>query len=358
MNLPVDFSLLGQEVTVPIFQIRVNGTPLAVPYHKAITGVSVDLVTNEPCAFALQINDPKLELVDAEQGILAEGNELEIFMGYTRTTQSMITGEITSIGANLDEGGGLTLNVHGFDKLHAGTRGTGYREFREKKRDSDIVREIATDMHLTADVDVTEEQGKQQIQNHVSNLKYIKYLAKKNGFFFWVEGNKLMFKRSRDRKEIRVARGKNLISFSTQLSTSGQTSAVEVRGWDAAQKRAFSARAEATQSQAYNTGLSATGQAQIKGIGSNRSERIIYADGEVGSIAEAQRLADAELAKQQRALFSIQGSTIGNPDIRTGNILILEEMGRFSKVKYVVETALHEINQSGYRTSFTASQRI
>lgn len=355
MNSPQNLNLFGQEVYVPTFEVRVEGVPLLAPFLKAITSVSVDQVTNQPCSFTLQVNDPKFALVDAVQGIFAEGKRVEIFMGYARATQAMIAGEITSIGADLDEGGGLTLNVEGFDGLHAGTRGTEYREFRDEQTDSDIVREIASDMQLNASADPTGPRHGRQIQNNVSNLEFIEHLAKANGFFFWVEGDTLSFKGSRVGARVHVTRGKNLISFSTRLSTSGQTSAVEVRGWDAAQKKAFSARAVTTQSQAYAVMLSATGQAQINGIGSYRSERVIYADGKVRTIAEAQKLADAELAEQGRALLTASGSAIGNPDIRVGSILILENMGRFAG-DYVVETVRHDINQSGYRTSFTVRQ--
>lgn len=353
MSLPQDFSLLGQEVYVPAFKIQTESGSLDAPFLKAITSVSVDLLTNQPCSFTLQVNDPKFALIDAAQGVFAEGRYLEIFMGYSKATQSMIQGEITAIGVHLDEGGGLTLQIEGFDKLHAGTRGTGYREFRDGQTDSDIVREIATDMQLTASVDPTEQRQGRRIQNNVSNLEYITHLAEINHFSFWIESNSLMFKKDHKGKKVRVTRSGNLISFSTRLSTSGQTSAIEVRGWDAAQKKAISARAVTAQTQTNAIKLSRTGQTQIKGLGSTRSERIIYADGEIRSVAEAQAKADAELAKQRRALLSIQGSVIGNPDIRAGSIVVLEKMGRFDG-EYSVETAHHDISQSGYHTSFSA----
>ena len=162
-----------------------------------------------------------------------------------------------------------------------------------------------------------------------------------------------MCKKTRPGKKIHITRGGNLISFSTRLSTSGQTSAIEVRSWDAAQKKVISARAVISQSEVSATKLSRTGQAQINGLGSTRSERIIYADGEIRSVDKAQAKADAELEEQRRALLSIQGSVIGNPDIRAGSILVLEKMGRFDG-EYSVETARHDISQSGYHTSFSA----
>jgi phage protein D len=73
--------------------------------------------------------------------------------------------------------------------------------------------------------------------------------------------------------------------------------------------------------------------------------------------AEAQTLAHAELGKQQRNLLTAEGSTIGNPAIRVGTILTLENMGRFSG-QYVVETARHDIGQAGYRTGFEMRQDL
>lgn len=345
-------NFLGADVYAPVFQISIEGIPMPPAILMSIMHVSVKQVTNDPSSFSLQISDPDFTLIDGTEMLLAEGKRLEIFMGYANSTKKLITGEITALGADLDENGGLSIQVDGFDALHNATRGTQFREFGVDQTDDQIVAVIAREMKLNADVTATVPRQVPKIQNHVSNMKFLKEIADTNGFSFWTEGSSLFFKPRRVGPQVIVARGKNLLSFSTHLSTAGHVGAVEVRGWDASRKESISARAMIDNAPEYMKKLSLTGLPQIKG---NSAERVIYADGRVKSKAEAQTLADAELTKQRRNLLTADGSSIGNADIQPGSTLSLDNMGRFSG-SYVVNTAKHDISQSGYRTTFELSQ--
>lgn len=354
MDLTQNFALPVPGIMVPAYALTIEGAPLPAPLLRAILSVGVTQVANKPASFSLQINDPTLTLVDAVDGLFAEGRKVGIAMGYVGKLQPVIAGEITSISVELGESGGLTLGVEGFDGLHAGSRGTRYREFREGLTDSAIVQQIAGDLQLGATVDPTGPRSDRRVQSNVSDLDYLQELTAANDYQLWVENGILFFKRVRSAPQVTVARGRDLISFSARLNTAGHVSAVEVRGWDAGQKQAFSARASISQAQDYVSRLSLTGQAQIAGAAN--SARVIYADGAVRTIDEAQRLADASLAEQRRNQLSAEGSAVGNPDIRVGSTLLLANLGRFSS-RYIVERAQHTIDQGGYRTSFEMRQQ-
>lgn len=357
MDPQLNFNLLGQDVLVPEYALSIEGVPIPAPARRSIVSVNISQVANEPASFSLQVNDPHFLLVDAVDGLFAEGKRAEIALGYVGKTQRMITGEITAVSVELEESGGLTLHVQGFDGLHAGTRGTGYRQFRDAQTDSAIVQEIARDMQLEADVDTTGSRSGQRVQCNVSNLDLLQELTQANGFQLWVEGKTLHFKRRRSGPRVVVSRGRDLISFSARLSTAGHVGAVEVRGWDAGQKQTFSARVIARQSAEYTARLAATGQAQVNGAAAAPSERVIYADGQVRTIDEARTMAEAVLARQRCSLLTADGSAIGNPDIQVGSLVTLENMGRFNG-DYVVENARHEISQAGYRTTFEMRQHL
>ena len=356
MTLLSNNLISGQNVFAPEYGLLVEGVPIPATILRSILSIQVNQVTNGPASFALQVNDPHFILIDVASGLFTEGKRVEISMGYRGENRRMIVGEITAISAELEEGGGLSLQVEGFDRLHAATRGTGYRQFRDTQPDSAIVEEIARDLQLTAVVDTTGSRRNQRVQTNVSNLEFLQGLAQANGFQLWVEDKTLYFKRHRPGPRVVVARGRDLISFSARLSTAGHVGAVEVRGWDPAQEQAFSARALASQSPAYTARLAATGQAQI-GQGAAGPERVIYADGQVATIDEARTLAEAVLAEQRRSLLIAQGSAVGNPDLQVGSLVRLENMGRFSD-EYVVEDAGHVISQAGYRTTFTMRQHL
>src|SRR5574337_554148 len=354
LDLPLMPGFALQGVMVPDFAVRIEGVPLPPAVRQAIVAVSVTHQANQPASFQMQLDDPQFLLVDAAQGLLAEGRRVEIAMGYSGDTLPVIEGEITAIGIRLDESGGLALQVEGFDALHAGTRGTGYRQFGEDQSDSAIVRQIASEMLPSAVVDETGPRSAGRIQHNVSNLEYLQELAQFHGFQLWVEGRTLFFMRRRPATPGIFARGVNLISFSTRLSTAGQEGEIEVRGWDAARKEAVVGRARAAPSGDGLKALSATGLAQILGgsFSGGAPKRVIHAQGQVNSISEAQAMADAAMLEQSRSLLAASGSVVGDPKLRVGSVVALRNMGRFSLHAYLVEQVTHEISQSGYRTSF------
>lgn len=342
----------SQGMLVPDYVVRVEGVPLPPAVRRAIVSVTVTHQVNQPASFQMQVNDPQLLLIDAAQGLLAEGRRVEIDVGYAGNTLPVIEGEIAAIGVNLDDGGGLTLQVEGFDGLHTGTRGTGYRQFREDQSDSAVVRQIAGDMLPIAVVDETGPRSAGRIQHNVNNLQYLQQMAQFHGFQLWVAGRTLYFMRRRPAMPAVFAKGVNLISFSTRLSTTGQVGEIEVRGWDPARKEPVSGRAFAARGGSGLKALSATGLAQVLGAGAGKHKQVIHAQGEVSSRAEAQARADAAMLEQSSSLLSASGSVVGDPQLRVGSTVSLQNMGRFSLQSYLIERLTHQIDQAGYRTSF------
>lgn len=351
--LPFMSDFAPQGMLVPDYAVRVEGLPLPPTVRRAIVAVTVTQQVNQPASFQMQLNDPQFLLIDAAQGLLAEGRRVEIAIGYVGNTLPLIEGEIAAIGVELDEGGGLTLHVEGFDDLHAGTRGTGYRQFREDQSDSAIVRQIAGEMLPAAVVvDETGPRSAGRIQHNVSNLQFLQQLAQFHGFQLWVDGRTLYFMRRRPTISAAFIRGVNLISFATRLSTAGHVGEIEVRGWDPARKEAVSGRALAAQAGDGLQALSATGQAQLLGAGAGTHKQVIHAQGEVNSVGEAQARAEAAMLEQSRNLLSASGSVVGDAQLRVGSTVSLQNMGRFSLQTYLIEQLTHQVNQSGYRTSF------
>ena len=351
-DLPFMHAFALQGMLVPDFSVRVEGVPLPPIVRQAITSVTVTQQANKPASFQMQVNDPQFVLTDAAQGLFGEGRRVEIAIGYVANTLPVIEGEITAIGVGLETSGGLTLNVEGFDDLYAGTRGTGYRQFREDQSDSAIVRQIAGEMMPTAVVDETGPRSAGRIQHNVSDLKYLQDLAQFHGFQLWVEGRSLFFMRRRPSPPTVFARGVNLISFSTRLSTAGQVGEIEVRGWNPARKESVVGRALAAQAGDGLRALSATGLSQVLGPPARTHKHVIHAQGEVHSVGEAQAMADAAMLEQSRSLLAASGSVVGDPMLRVGSAVTLQNMGRFSLQPYLIEQVTHHIDQSGYRTAF------
>ena len=342
------------DIYVPTFEMAVNRVPLPPPIAKTVLEVSVTERLDPPNQFSFRLNDPELKLIDARAGPFTEGSRVEISIGFVGHTRKLLTGEISVLTADFPSGGPATLQVDGFDLLHRLTRGTFYRTFEGPTPDSglpdsEIVAQVAAEMQLVPSVDPTAPRKEPRVQHHTTNLGFLEELAEADGFYLWVDGDTLYFKRQRPAPNtIRLEWGKTLQSFSPRLSTAGQVNAIEVRGWDPVQKQTFSARAE--RSAARTAGLAATGQQQLAQGAGGRSELVI-ADAPVSSAQEAQAYAEAVLALQEQTFVTGNGTSVGQPDMRVGTLLELSGIGRFSGT-YVVEQATHSVGAGGYQTTF------
>ena len=353
-------NIFGADIFAPSFQIVIDGQPPSSLVLRSIMQISITQVTNAPGSFSMQINDSDFSLIDSHNALLTEGKHVEISMGYAEKTNKMIEGEITAISAEMDEGGGLTFQVQGFDALHRASQGTKSRELKQDKEDSQIVHEIAKDIKLGASVDQTVLRQQSRHQIHRSDLDFLTALADDNGFSFWVDvkDNTLCFKHHREGNKVVVSRGNNLMSFSVRSSTSGQVQIVEVIGYDPSTKKLISYRTSIEQSFEYQQQLTQAALQQIKGQAATPSIRVIHAEGGINSVAEAKARADAELIKQRSNLFTAHGSCIGNTAIQPGTTMTIKGMGNRFSHDYMVKTAEHEISLNGYKTSFELSSQL
>ncbi len=339
---------------VPAFEVSIGQSLLAAAVAKLITQVTVTETADPPNSFSFSLYDPTFGLFELAGGLLTEGKEVQIRMGYLGNLTTMIAGEIAAVSVDFPESGPTTFHVEGFDLLHKLTRGTAFRRFDDDRTpdsglsDSEIVSSIVPS-GLTASVDPTPTPSRPREQNNVSDLTFLTDLARTNGYSMWVEAGKLFFKKSRPApNEIKLERGKTLLSFSPRLSTAGLVKKIEVRGWDPIKKQSFSGHAP--QGLVIERDLSASGSQQI-GKGSGGDSIRVIEDSMVTSAKEAETLAEAMFSSQLQSLVTGSGSSIGHPDIHVGTILDLRGLGRFNG-KYRVTQATHSMGESGYRTSF------
>jgi len=347
------FQLLP-DIYVPTFTMTVGGVPLPAPLAKTVMEISVTQLPDLPDSFHFRLNDPTLKLIDAQTGIFTEGARVEISMGFVGNTKTLIVGEISALTADFPDSGPATLEAEGFDFLHRLTRGTFYRRFdgpdpNTGLSDGQIVTQIASEMGLTPEVDDPGPRTAARVQANVRNLDFLKELAKLDNYYLWVDGQTLHFKQARPAPaNLTLDWGKTLRSFSPRLTTAGQVNSVQVRGWDPVQKQEFSATAD--RSDASAASLSATGRAQLA-LGSGGQSQLTISDPSIATAAEAQAYAEAILSGEQQAMITGHGTSVGQPDMEAGSILVLNGVGRFSG-SYVVQQAVHTLGAGGYQTSF------
>jgi phage protein D len=351
-------ALLLPDIYVPTFEMTVEGVPLELPIAKQVLEITVTQQLDPPCAFHFRVNDPKLSLIDPQSGKFTEGTRIEISMGFVGNTKKLIVGEITAVTADFPDSGPATIEVEGFDLSHWLTRGTIWRIWggpgpTDGMADSTIVSQIANEVGLIPDVDPIPNRSAPIVQPNESNLDFLMRLAGLNNYFLWVDGTTLHFKKDEPAPtSVTLEWHKTLMSFSGRLSTAGQVSSVEVRGWDPNQKQQPFA---GTVQRSNNASLSRAGQAQLaKGAGGHSN--LLISDAPVTNAQQAQDYAQAIISGQQKNLFTGSGTSVGDPDIQGGTKLTLQGVGRFNGT-YTVRQATHTLGAGGYQTAFEVIQK-
>ncbi|MCP4367929.1 MAG: phage late control D family protein [Deltaproteobacteria bacterium] len=345
---------------VPEFTIEINGKETSADVSKNITSITVDQVLNKPNNFSFKVQD------DSKGGrfqwlghdVFKFGNDVTIHMGYVQNMHKLIEGKIQNIKASFSKGLAPTFTVEGSDNAYDFLMGKSDPRVFNKKKDSDIVKEIAQigKTKLTAVVDETKEVfPKKTKKGEKSYFAFLKELAESNGFEFYLEGRRLFFVKAKREQDpmCTLKWEEELINFQPTLNTANLITEVIVRGWDKKRKKLIEAKAKAG---------SETKQEKKKQLSSKIAREIygdvvkVITDRPVCSVQEAKKIAESELDKASDKFIKGSAEIIGNPEIKTAVCVMLEGLGGWFSGKYYIEKVTHSINSSGYRTKFEAKR--
>lgn len=346
----------------PRFEVEIENQRLTANIAKTIIDVTVEEKLDEGASFRLTVHDEfdmttqKFKWLD--HALFNVGNKITIKIGYANNLYNMVIGNITSIEPNFFASETPTITIGGQDLAYDYIKRTSpERTFVEMKY-SDIARQIATEAGLLPVVDDT-GRTMSSIRKNSDETYYafLKRLAvEAGGYQFSVEGQTMYFvKPQDDKKEILTLKlGKDIISFSPRLNTSGVVTEVEVRGHNPRNPaQPIIGRAPTGSERSQESGRRTGSQIVSERHGSIRR---VITNVIVNSAEHANSIAQAKLNEASDSLIEGEGECIGIPQIRTGVNIKLEKMGEKFSGKYYVQGTTHTINSSGYRTRFSVKR--
>ena len=334
--------------------IKIDGEDAPAGFMDNLISVEVDDSLNLPDMFTFQLRDPRLEWTDSDT--LSIGKSVEISVpGETERTR-LITGEITAIETNFRHGVGATVVVRGYDQSHRLNRGRQTRSFVQVT-DSDIATRIARDLSLRTQIDSTSEVYEYVLQDNQTNLEFLQSRAERIGFRHFVEEDTLYFQQApEDSSDVPVLEwGVNLTEFSASLTTSGQTTEVEVRGWDPGTKREIVGRANQAQDR-IEVGENREG-GQIAEDAFGEAGREIVVNRVVNTQAEADALAQSLRNEMDGNFIQAEGVCPGNPAVRAGAMVEFRGLSDRFAGRYRITHATHRYDNRGMTTRFSISGR-
>jgi phage protein D/phage baseplate assembly protein gpV len=339
------------------FIVKLNGSTAPESMMQVMEEVIVETNFHLPAMFSFRPVDRELEWMDSSQ--LAVGTEVEIQVQAAEESRptKIFSGEITALEPSFDIAS-PSMQVRGYDKGHRLHLGRQRRVFLQVK-DSDIARQLAGEAGLSADVDDTPEVYEHVIQSNLTNWEFLQERARRVGYDCYVKDDKLHFKRldTSGSAAVEFQWGDNLSRFIPRLSTSGQVTEVEVRGWDPTTKSEIVGTA--------NPRTEAQPDVGVGGVGGDVTEsafgtgaKMVVVDRPVHSEGEADKMAQAIADDLGGAFVRADGEAEGNPLLRAGQKVTISNLGnRFSGDYYVTRATHYYTGGEGYKVRFSVTGR-
>ncbi len=352
----------------PTFLIKIGGESQS-ELKIAVISLEVDDNLEGASMFTLSINEgldmetQKFKWLDNKLLDPGESEDVEIYIGYASRAEKfkeppLITGKITALNPSFPSTGVPTLSVQGYDHSFCLQKSIvkKKRTFDDEKEYGAVAKKIAAKHNLDeGEIESTIKPCKKITQNpEESDYRFLKRLADRIGYEFFIRNKKLYFRKPKDSHTkdglITLNWGKELISFSPRLSTAKVVSKVTVKGHN--QK---------------NPKKPITGVATLKDIGFKESKAKSAAESvktclkkeietehyfPVCSEEDAKTLAKAILTKANNSLIEGRCECIGIPELRPGTNVMIKGIGKRFSGKYYVKSVKHSIGDGGYTVSF------
>lgn len=343
--------------SIPDVKILVSGNELELEVDADIMEIIVCDYATGASWFSVQLNNwhsDQQEFKYIDDILFREGLGLEVQLGYDNDIISLYKGEITTYEPEFNRDEAPTIKILGYDSLHRFRRGRKTKSFLEMK-DSDIARQIASNLGLGAQVEDTEVTHAYLLQNNQSDIDFLLERAQRIRYEVVIEGGKLHFRKAANNKDrvMMLEYGQSLQSFYPRLSTISQVSKIVVRGWDPIAKKPIKGEAasgdEVSKMRGSRLGAAITESAFFK------TESIIV-DKPIFSEGEANQIAKGKFNDMAVNFITGEGTTVGNPGILAGSVLELTGLGEKFSGSYYVASVKHVINPKGYSTQFTVER--
>lgn len=284
------------------------------------------------------------------------GKKLVVELGPDGGQQRAFDGTISALEAVFGDGQPPLVVVYAEDALMRLRMVRRLRTFTDVT-DADLVRTIADDHGLQAEIDVDGPTYDVVQQLNQSDLAFLRDRARLVQAEVWCEGSTLHLatRPRRPGPELTLVQANHLLSVRLCADLAHQRSEVSVTGYDASIEGVVHERARADVVDAEISG-GRTGARIVEdalGVSASLRVREVALNG-----GEARAWASAEMLRRSRGFVVVYGTTRGTPEMTVGSRLRLEEVGApFEGAGYYVTRVKHTVDlERGLRTMFDAER--
>ncbi len=351
------------------FHITVNGAPITSPLADDVIRMVVDTNLHMPGMFEIHIAENSAPLgmykwIDSP--MFAIGGKVKIAASPQPANnlppapampQPLISGEITAVEAHFNEGGSAVLVVRGYDPSHRLHRGRKTQTYL-MMTDSAIIQQISAAAGLVAQVTPTTVVHEYVLRNNLTDMEFIRQRASRLGYDVSVNdmGALVVGKSGVPQgPPVTLTWNKDLSSFSPRVTAANQVGQVSVQGWDPKAKMGINGMFGVLPNTEGGVALTLDKTTARTVFGAAAKD--VTVDQPVANMGEAVAVAQGIAGRIQDAIVQADGVCLGNPGVTAGVPVVIVGVGAKFSGQYLVTSATHVYDESGYTTTFHVDGR-
>lgn len=318
---------------LPQVRLLVDGEAITAPVAAAIASIRVQQRLSLPslCELTFSLRAP------IDEGLPRVGSTLELRVDEDAL---LFRGDVTALEWSSRTTTGRVLRVRAYDALHRLRKAQPVKA-HARFTAADLARDLAGPLDL--DVDAADEGRTiaRWVQHRQNDLEFLAEVCARSGLYLFVEDATLFLVEleTHDDDAIELELGDTLIEGRIDLSAETLCRSVAIRGWDPQRAAAHEASVDRDE----------TPDAFSDAVDVERT----LTDELLADDAEAEAIAQAELARRDHALVGVWGVAEGDVGLRPGATVTLT--GIADEPQSVVITAVdHTIERpTGFRSEFS-----
>ncbi|HYU86873.1 MAG TPA: VgrG-related protein [Kribbellaceae bacterium] len=338
--------------------VEIDGSALPLDVVPLLTAAYVDDSQRLPDMFELRFRDGNHVVLQKTGAKIGSAVRVSVMTTTSQTPVLLMAGEITALEAEFDTGGSFTV-LRGYDPAHRLFRGRRTESYTQMTA-SDIAAKVARRAGLTVgSVMSTTTVFEHVSQAGISDWELLDALARDAGCEISVRDGKFNFAPPADaagapgspEHPLVLKLGTDLLRFRSVLTSAEQVKEVEVRGWDVSSKQALTTTVPARTKTVQLPNATPADLAHTFG------DPVLVATGVPHRTQAEVDAAAAALAEEVAGAFAeFAGVVRGNPAVRAGAAVTVEDLGSPFDGKYTVTTSRHRFDPAtGYTTSFSVT---
>ncbi len=323
---------------LPKITIAFNGVPLPSEETRFLVEVRVQQKLSLPSQcelrFAgLQAPIASLEPIPAgaECRVTVSGHQVPLFIG-----------EITVVEYNYSISNDLEIYLRAYDRLHRLRKNQPVRAFVQVTA-LDLAKEMVAPLGLNVKATEPGPLQHQLIQYHQSDFDILSEITESCGLYFTLGEDTLHLLTLVGLGEpMPLVRGDNLFAVKVEVNGEATCRKVSTSGWNLSQLEVHEGYANAAQ-------IGRRTRAEISPAKLGSSGEWVQVDEAIQNEQQAQAAAQAELNVQVAREVTLSGTAEGDPRLRPGTPILLENVVAAVAGQHVLTAVTHTINtQQGF----------